>query len=335
MTHKKFASCVVTVLCMTILSVMPKRTEAILVTNVTQDTVLFSHDYENGTVGNDVSTAPPTVGTWAWGTKNPRNSTLYADTTPYSGSQHLTLIDNMNDLAAQFAGPSNAGDHIRIQYAFRSGGVWQHGFLGGTGTSQTNDIISFYPVGIDLASDPGWGPDWGIGKFASGSIGSQTSFTHDANAWNTMQIDYVNGATTFDWSVNGAATETLNINGTGQNLTRMFFTDEGPWAGTSYLDSLVVVAEPLAGDLNGDGFVGQDDLNIVLGDWGNMPPGDPRADPSGDGFVGQDDLNPVLGDWGQGTMPAVGLLNAVPEPQSLWLAVIAVAGWLPFRRRKW
>ena len=97
------------------------------------------------------------------------------------------------------------------------------------------------------------------------------------------------------------------------------------------------VIPELAGDLNGDGFVGQDDLNIVLGDWGNMPPGDPRADPSGDGFVGQDDLNPVLADWGQGTPPvtlAGSSLSAaaVPEPQSLLLAVIAIAGALPFCR---
>ena len=95
----------------------------------------------------------------------------------------------------------------------------------------------------------------------------------------------------------------------------------------------------LAGDLNGDGFVGQDDLNIVLGDWGNMPPGDPRADPSGDGFVGQDDLNPVLADWGQGTPPltlAGSSLSAaaVPEPQSVALLILGIAGCLFFYRRR-
>ncbi len=93
-----------------------------------------------------------------------------------------------------------------------------------------------------------------------------------------------------------------------------------------------LVGPALEGDLNGDGFVGQDDLNIVLGDWGNMPPGDPRADPSGDGFVGQDDLNPVLADWGQGT-PPIGGLTAVPEPQALLLALMALAGLTPLCRR--
>jgi len=65
--------------------------------------------------------------------------------------------------------------------------------------------------------------------------------------------------------------------------------------------------KPIAipGDLNGDGFVGQDDLDIVLDQWGcGDPPADPitdgRADASGDGFVGQDDLDIVLDHWGDG-----------------------------------
>ena len=75
---------------------------------------------------------------------------------------------------------------------------------------------------------------------------------------------------------------------------------------------------PLRGDLNLDGWVGQDDLDIVLGDWGKRPPGDPRADPTGDGFTGQDDLDIVLTDWGRGTLP-----GAVPEPATLSLLTLA------------
>jgi hypothetical protein len=87
------------------------------------------------------------------------------------------------------------------------------------------------------------------------------------------------------------------------------------------------------GDLNGDGFVGIADLNIVLGAWNqNVTPGDGLAgDPSGDGFVGIADLNTVLGDWNLGTPPAAGA--AVPEPTSL--ALLAVGGGaLAFRRRR-
>ena len=62
-------------------------------------------------------------------------------------------------------------------------------------------------------------------------------------------------------------------------------------------------AVEIVGDLNDDGFVGQDDLDIILDSWGLSPPPDPRADPSGDGFVGQDDLDIVLDHWGEGSSP--------------------------------
>ena len=59
----------------------------------------------------------------------------------------------------------------------------------------------------------------------------------------------------------------------------------------------------LTGDASGDGFIGQDDLDTVLGAWGSsVTPGDP-GDLTGDGFVGQDDLDTVLGNWGQSVAP--------------------------------
>jgi PEP-CTERM motif len=89
-------------------------------------------------------------------------------------------------------------------------------------------------------------------------------------------------------------------------------------------DSLYLAA--LTGDLDGDGFVGIADLNLVLGNWNqNVPPGDPLADPSGDGFIGIEDLNTVLSNWNAGTPPAQ---NAVPEPAALALMGVGVASLL-------
>jgi len=52
------------------------------------------------------------------------------------------------------------------------------------------------------------------------------------------------------------------------------------------------------GDLDGDGFVGQGDLDMILDKWGwTVDPSDP-ADVNGDGFVGQDDLDTLLANWG-------------------------------------
>ena len=87
----------------------------------------------------------------------------------------------------------------------------------------------------------------------------------------------------------------------------------------------------LDGDLDGDGFVGINDLNIILANWNqSVPPGNPLADPSGDGFVGIDDLNEVLGNWNAGTPPTM----AVPEPGTLGL-LLSSAGVLMRGRRSW
>jgi PEP-CTERM motif len=93
--------------------------------------------------------------------------------------------------------------------------------------------------------------------------------------------------------------------------------------------SLTPLSVGIEGDLNDDGFVGIDDLNIVLGAWNqNVPPADPAADPSDDGFVGIDDLNVVLGNWNAGTPPSV---NVVPEPATL--SLIALGGVALLRRK--
>ncbi len=86
----------------------------------------------------------------------------------------------------------------------------------------------------------------------------------------------------------------------------------------------VLSGTPLEGDLNGDGFVGIGDLNIVLGNWNaTVTPGDPLlGDPTGDGFVGIEDLNKVLGNWNVGAPPAT---NAVPEPAAMTLLGLGCA----------
>ncbi len=75
--------------------------------------------------------------------------------------------------------------------------------------------------------------------------------------------------------------------------------------GWLFLAPNVLAQFPLIpGDLNDDGFVGIEDINIVLGNWNQTvtPPGDLlQGDPSGDGYVGIEDLNVVLPNWNAGT----------------------------------
>ena len=95
-----------------------------------------------------------------------------------------------------------------------------------------------------------------------------------------------------------------------------------------------VISAIIPGDLDSDGFVGINDLNLVLAAWNqNVPPADPLADPSGDGFVGIDDLNTVLGNWNAGTPPQStrpALQTSIPEPTSatsVVLCLFALCRW--------
>jgi WD40 repeat protein len=98
------------------------------------------------------------------------------------------------------------------------------------------------------------------------------------------------------------------------------------------IDNFAFLTEPSPlGDLNGDGFVGIADLNIILSNWNeDVGPGNPQAgDITGDGFVGLDDLNVVLGNWNSG-VPPVEASSVVPEPGTL---LLLLCGSLCLRRR--
>jgi hypothetical protein len=104
----------------------------------------------------------------------------------------------------------------------------------------------------------------------------------------------------------------------GDNIDR--FHTLGENVGIAFQQALAPL--PLAGDLDGDGFVGITDLNLVLTNWNlSVPPADPLADPSGDNFVGIEDLNTVLGNWNAGTPPTAAN-STVPEPATLNLLAL-------------
>ncbi|MEM7627521.1 MAG: hypothetical protein AAF333_18140 [Planctomycetota bacterium] len=89
--------------------------------------------------------------------------------------------------------------------------------------------------------------------------------------------------------------------------------------------TLNTVAGFIDGDYNGDGFVSQADLDLVLLNWGNsVIPAAWLATEQFDGvLVGQNELDGVLLNWGDGTPPAFSL---IPEPSSLTVIAVLALG---------
>ena len=87
----------------------------------------------------------------------------------------------------------------------------------------------------------------------------------------------------------------------------------------------------LPGDLDGDGFVGINDLNTVLVAWNqNVTPGDlTSGDVTGDGYVGIGDLTAVLANWNTGTPPTA--ISNIPEPASVVLLSMCTLGMVRHR----
>ena len=110
--------------------------------------------------------------------------------------------------------------------------------------------------------------------------------------------------------------------------------------GVGILTGDMVGSTAIPGDLNGDGYVGLDDLQPILDHWNqNVTVGDATmgdiAGPNGtapDGYVGLDDLQPVLDHWNEGTLPTPP--SIVPEPGALSLLAAGAGGLCFWRKRR-
>ncbi len=95
-------------------------------------------------------------------------------------------------------------------------------------------------------------------------------------------------------------------------------------------DWTVVLGLPiLLGDINGNGFVDEYDLSLLLANWGNAPLGWTTGDFTGDGVADHVDLSVLLANW-TGPPPA----GAVPVPEPASLALMGFGALVTLRRRR-
>ena len=191
-----------------------------------------------------------------------------------------------------------------------------------SGTSFGNNQV-FYPNNINAVFD-----------FA-GTVGQQAVVTipyHDGGGNVNFLVNPALGGSIInvgdftDAAIDGATINgvSVSVSGTYRNgvITLAGPIDQVLIGGQEVLLDDIYWGDSLNGDLNGDGYVGLDDLDIILNNWnkhvvsGNLAYGDV----SGDGFVGLDDLDIVLNNWNNGTPPTP---SAIPEPASGLLFVLA------------
>ncbi len=177
------------------------------------------------------------------------------------------------------------------------------------------------------------GPD---GFFSSrDAIGARATITADLNGDGVIQDNETLIREVASGTSSAGSTSSLGLEfGLGlatEAFVHVYFPSGRTMSFMAGVDQYLLVDERafLPGDLDGDGFVGINDLTLILSNW-NQPMADahPLADPSGDGFVGIDDLNTVLGNWNSGVPQAAN----IPEPTTLGILFLGMTAINRHRR---
>lgn len=257
---------------------------------------------------------------------------LYARWGAFSGNNFTVDIVDRNGGASSIVSGNGATSLSGGGTAIQTGTINPGDLgLGSTGVGEVRNLAPFLTVPIDFGFNntniAGVGGSAGSAANQAAALAVTTGFEFsialadlgNPGPGDEIKVHAVYGSSNNNFHSNQTlaglpvGTGNLGSNGSGSGLGNLSGVDFNNFAGDQFFS--INVPNNLQGDLDGDGFVGIDDLNIVLGNWNqNVPPANPLADPSGDGFVGIHDLGTVLGNWNAGTPPTA---DVVPEPTAL------------------
>jgi formylglycine-generating enzyme len=188
-----------------------------------------------------------------------------------------------------------------------------------SGTAVYNQVSTTGPADITLAG--------GLSPYGTMGQGG------NVYEWEETEYDLVNNSSL---SVRGVRGGDLGFD--PSSLLSSLRFNNPPSLGSATLGFRVAsVPELLPGDYNGNGAVENADLTLLLTNWSHPVPPVPA------GWIGSpqptapaidnDELTPLLTHWGQ-HIPGAGAGAAVPEPTSIALAVVGLAGFGFVARRR-
>ncbi len=228
-----------------LLSIIPQQilaqvSRSLEIVNVTKDTVIFSDNFESGTIGAAPEADDPKVGTWNWNGTSVTEIRGLENTKKMiaaEGSHYLKVARMSSRVMLTAVGDDNAaieseeGDTVEIRFSF----LYESGYASIYPGSIDGDSaqITFFPGGevrIYGGADVGW------------NILDQT---YNEGDWNQVVIKYINDSGEHSISVNGAEFETYEgvssqDNGSGGYVDG--FRLQGDGDGTVfYIDAMEVV----------------------------------------------------------------------------------------------
>ena len=269
----------------------------------------FAYVYENGSVlpaPNDAN--------------DPNISVITEDVggNPPAGTQGLLILSDYKN-----GDHGNGSNRIIQPTVFQEqtisasdiGSVWEFSFLASPDQDLTTDPVS-QAYGFFKTIDPS------SGFSQTNFIQADTSALGPGVTPFSIQIDLSDPALEGQLLQFGFETRASNFGPSAVNYDNLSLAE--------------VVDSIITGDYNGDGFVSQPDLDLVLLNWGDasLPAGfdEDALDGGGpfDSLISQNELDGVLLNWGDGTPPAPAV-TAVPEPTTA--ALMGLAGFAMLRRR--
>ncbi len=236
-------------------------------------------------------------------------------TLPVSGSGTLAAVDLVSGVRT----PTFSSQLLDVAWSVSAG------TNSGPGPFQTARIT------LADATTGYWGLKvWEMGSYAAsfaGPILPEPVLSGDVNADGSVSGSDLTTIISY-WGQTGLGREYGDLDGSG-TVDGPDYSEVLTYWGTSLAPGDMGSLPFACHDIGDDGFIGSEELLVVISTWGQSVTPCTLGDFSGDGFVGGDDYTIILTGWGTGVPPEP---STIPDPATLGLLLLG--GLALLRRRK-